>query len=147
MKKINSEVKISNDIFKIKVGTTDKKNPEIVYFEIGCYISPRNFLESYSQSIEKIEKSIKNDLSSILCTSELCEKDFIFVSDVADIRILKNKKSYMEIQLFVKPKKSIKCKKFSEITEKLNNEFLVKIIPMIKWNISSNGFDCYKTKQ
>lgn len=147
MKKIKSENKFHDDIFKIKIGTIDKKNPEVVYIELGSYISPLSSMENYTQSIEKINKSTKTFLNSLFLGSKLCEDDFIFISDVADKRITKGKKSYMEMQIYIKPKTELRCKKFSEITERLNNDCISKIIPIIKENINKNGFECYKTRK
>ena len=147
MKKINSEVKIENDLFKIKIGTTDKKNPEIIYIEIGSYVSPVSEKETYKTDIETIEKSTKKFLTELFRSNTLCESNFIFVSDVADERITKGKKSYMEMQIFVRPKSELKCKKFSEIAEKMNLSCISRILPTIENTIKSNGFECYKTRK
>jgi len=147
MKKINSEAKIDNELFKIKIGTTDKKNPDIVYFEIGSYISPTVEMDNYKKSIENVNKTTKSFLNQLFYSNELCENDFIFISDIADERISKGKKSYMEMQIYIKPKTSLKCKKFAEITEKMNIECISKILPVIKSNLKDNGFECYKTRK
>ena len=147
MKKINGEVKIENDLFKIKIGTTDKKHPEIIYIEIGSYVSPVNEKETYKTDIETIEKSTKKFLTELFRSNTLCESNFIFVSDVADERITKGKKSYMEMQIFVRPKAELKCKKFSEIAEKMNLSCISSILPTIENTIKSNGFECYKTRK
>lgn len=147
MKKINSEVKIDNNLFKIKIGTTDKKNPNVIYVEIGSYISPIEDIDAYTLHIEEIEKSTKNYLTDLLNKNESYEKDFIFISDVADERITKGKRSYIEMQIFVKPKLKLNCQKFSEISNKFNMECVNKILPVIENAIKTNGFECYKTRK
>lgn len=146
MKKINSEVKINNDLFKVKIGTTDKKNPEIVYIEIGCYISPNEDGE-YGPVIDGIEKKTNNFISKIVGPNTMCEKDYIFIFNVAEERITKKKKSYMEIQVFLKLINEFKNVKFSEIVEKLDEEYVSKLLPTIKTYINDSGFECYKTRK
>lgn len=147
MKKINSEIKIDNSLFKIKIGTTDKKNPNVIYAEIGSYISPIEDMDIYTPSIEEIEKNAKKYLTDLLNKNESYENDFIFISDIADERITKGKRSYIEMQIFVKPKLGLKCKKFSEISDKFKMECVEKILPVIENAIKTNGFDCYKTRK
>lgn len=147
MKKINSEKKIDNELFNVIIGTTDKKNPEVIYFEIWLYITPTTKQNTYVNQIEKIEKTIKNNLHEIIDNSDLCKQDFIMVQETAVDRIIDGKKSYIGFQIFVKPKNISKYKKFSEVTDKFTNEFLVKVIPMIKDNIVNNGFKCYKKRK
>ena len=148
MKKIKSESKFSDDSFKIKIGTMDKKNPEVIYIELGSYISPKEEKKSYKPNVSNIERETKSLVGSVLQNSGLCKSDFIFVSDIADERISMNKKSYFELQLFVKPLDSVKNSgKFSDITEMFNKECVSKIVPCIKQYITENGFEYYKTRK
>ena len=148
MKKIKSESKFQDDSFKIKIGTMDKKNPEVIYIELGSYISPKEEKESYKPCISRIEKETKNLIGDIINQSKLCKKDFIFVSNIADCRIAVNKKSYFEIQLFVKPLDEVKNSvKFFDLTEKFNKEYVSKMLPSIKKSIKDNGFDYYKSRK
>ena len=148
MKKIKSESKFPYDSFKVKIGTMDKKNPEVIYIELGSYISPREEKKSYKSNVLNIEKLSKSMIGCVLKNSGLCKDDFIFVSDIADERITMNKKSYFELQLFVKPLDSVKTiGKFSEVSEIFNKECVSKIIPCVKQYISDNGFDYYKSRK
>ena len=81
----------------------DKKNPEVIYIELGSYISPIQELKSYKSNVSNIERETKSLIGNVLQNSGLCKSDFIFVTDIADERIAMNKKSYFELQLFVKP--------------------------------------------
>jgi hypothetical protein len=146
MKKINSETTIENDLFKIKIGTTDKKNPEIIYIEIGCYISP-NEEKEYGPIIDDIEKGINNFIGEMVGPNSICEKDYIFIFDIAEERITKKKKSYMEMQIFLKVIKEIRSLKFSNIVEKFKEEYISKILPVVKMYLNNNGFECYKTRK
>ena len=56
-KKINSEIKIHDNDFKIKIGTTNKKNPETLYVQIGTYIKPCSIKLMFKESILSLRKS------------------------------------------------------------------------------------------
>lgn len=148
MKRIKSESKFQDNDFKIKIGTMDKKNPEVVYIELGSYISPKEEKETYKPYISRIEKKTKSLIEDVIRESGMCKNGFIFVSDIADGRIAMNKKSYFEMQVFVKPTDEIKaCGKFVDLTKKINEECVSKIIPGIKKYIKENGFEYYKSRK
>lgn len=148
MKKIKSESKFPDESFKIKIGTMDKKNPEVIYIELGSYISPTEEKKTYKQNVLNIERETKALVGNVIENSGLCKSDFIFVSDIADERIAVNKKSYFELQLFVKPLDVIRSSgKFSELSEKFNDECVSKIIPCVKQYITENGFEYYKSRK
>lgn len=148
MKRIKSESKFQDNDFKIKIGTMDKKNPEVVYIELGSYISPKEEKETYKPYISRIEKKTKSLIEDVIQESGMCKNGFIFVSDIADERIAMNKKSYFEMQVFVKPTDEIKaCGKFVDLTKKINEECVSKIIPGIKKYIKENGFEYYKSRK
>lgn len=148
MKRIKSESKFQDNDFKIKIGTMDKKNPEVVYIELGSYISPKEEKETYKPYISRIEKKTKSLIEDVIQESGMCKNGLIFVSDIADERIAMNKKSYFEMQVFVKPTDEIKaCGKFVDLTKKINEECISKIIPGIKKYIKENGFEYYKSRK
>ena len=148
MKKIKSESKFQDNDFKIKIGTIDKKNPEVIYIELGSYITPKEEMESYKPCISKLEREAKSLIGDIIQKSDMCKNDFIFVSDIADERITMNKKSYFELQLFIKPLENIKnvCK-FTELTKKFNENCVSEIVPCVKQCITNNGFEYFKSRK
>lgn len=148
MKRIKSESNFTDEDFKIKIGTMNKKNPDVVYIELGSYISPKKEEKSYKGLISNIEKNSKETAINILQNSGICKNDFIFISEIADERISIDKKSYLEIQIYIKPTESIKNEnKFSELSKKINENCVSKIIPCLKEYISENGFEYYKSRK
>ena len=117
-KLINSEQKYQNSNFKIKVGTVNKKNPDVVYIQLGTYITPTGVKDSFSEYILFFDKETKRYLSRLIDEKKNCQKDFILVTDIADERIAKNKKSYLALQIFVKPKEE-KKETFKNIAKKI----------------------------
>lgn len=147
MKKINSEIGISDNQFKVKICTTNKKNPETIYIEIGSYIMPLKEME-YESSVNLIEKDVKNRIKSFLDTTIL-SKDFILVTDLATDRMAIGKKSYLDMQLHVKPTLDFlksSNRDFKEITKIINTNYIPNILPYIKNRIREEGFECSKTK-
>jgi len=151
MKKINSEVKIDSPFFKSKWGTIDKKNPSIIYLEIGTYISPSKESD-YSSAIKTIEKNMKSIVGNRIYLSHGDYKpNFIFTTDVADSRISPGKKSYMTFQLHLQL-----APQYMQSYKDSGGNFKCLINDLSeKWNpfygelyneIESNGFNCSKTK-
>ena len=58
-RKINSEQTVDNDSFKLKVGTTDKKNPKTIYIDCGFFIEPKEEKDEYTEDIKNIEDEAK----------------------------------------------------------------------------------------
>jgi hypothetical protein len=143
-KTINSEQKYSNSTFKVKVGTTNKKNPETIYIELGTYVKPLEGMESFSDYFINFDKKTKYFINSLNKNKNICEKDFILITDVADERINKGKKSYLDLQIFLKPKKK---EIFKNIADNIYNDYITDIILYIKNELKENNIECYKTKK
>ena len=92
MRKISSEITIPMESMKAKWGTIDKKNPMFIYLELGVYITPKVKEESYTDNIAKIEKESKQIVKDAIGNTDSVKKDFIFVTDIADTRIMFGKK-------------------------------------------------------
>jgi len=151
MKKIGSEVKYSNDIFSIKIGTMDKKNPKTIYGVLGTYICPNVEKESYEEDINGFNKKSKENFHKLMASSNQCEYlNNIFLTEVADTRIKKGKKSYLEIQFYIKPKLDFLTEynnDFKSMSSIINDVFCKKIIDFTQDELNSYDFQCYKTKR
>lgn len=147
MKKITSEISVNSPLLKTKWGTIDKKNPSSIYLEIGTYISPKEEKESYKSSISEIDKSGKMMIRNALMGMSEYNPSFIFVTDVADTRILFNKRSYLSFQIHLSRKKEdvMKNKPFKQVVTDADNAFR-NVYYGIKELIEENGFECFKTK-
>lgn len=135
-KKISSELKYVNNDVKVTIGTTDKKNPETVYVAFSAYITPNIEKTSYNEDIELFEHELKAKLKKVFKNKH--NNDFIMIVDVANSRILYNKKSYLEIQIFFKtdnPKE-----KFKNISNELYDNFAINISNEIENNLTEKGF-------
>lgn len=148
MKKINSELKFNNGIFKIKIGTTNKKNPETIYIEIGAYISPKSEKKSYKSDIVSLDSELRKYTENLLSSSDHFKKDFILVTDCPYERMTMGKNSYFEIQLFLKPSKTLfDTGRFSNMSAKIKELYLENLLCKIQNCFDIKGFDGYKTRK
>lgn len=150
-RKINSEIVVDNDNFKIKVGTTDKKNPKTVYIDCGFFIEPKVEKEDYSEDIKYIEAETKKLARRVSNATNpdpenigrLFSKDFIFVFEIAESRVSYGKKSYVSFQIHLKQKGDINFNLISSYTETLSKY----IITVLLSRINGIGFEISKTKK
>ena len=56
--RLNSEKKIENEYFKLKIGTTNKINPIVIYVEGKTFISPNEEKGDYSKDIAEIKHAL-----------------------------------------------------------------------------------------
>jgi hypothetical protein len=149
-KKINSEYSINNNTvnLNISLGTSNKKNPEVVYAALTSYITPthEDFDEEY---FLKFDKHIKSHLKTLFAQNSICYNDLIVVVDIATNRMMYDKPSYLDIQIYFKPKKEIilSCKNsFKTISETLYNAYVLDTVKYIERMLVEKGFELSKTK-
>jgi len=118
MKKINSDIKIKdNPLFNVKIGTTDKKNFNVVYIEGKCYITPTEETESYDDKIKKIEDELKKYIKAYFFKrGNYKEKALdlfspMVIFDVAGERASVGKETCFTIQIYYRRRNNL----FSEI--------------------------------
>lgn len=150
IKKINSEYKINeeNSPFVITMGTSNKKNPEIIYSILSAYITP-NDMDFDENIFDEMSKNIKKTIKTILFNSDICERDIIVVTDVATNRMTYNKQSYFDMQIYFKPKRSALLnsdKKFKNISDKIYVTYVKNIISIIEKHLQKGKFNMSKTK-
>lgn len=144
-RQINSATKFNVDNFKVKVGTTDKKKPDVVFIELETYIKPIEEKTSFTEYITDFDKGTRRFINKLLNKKNTCENNFILVTDVADERISKGKKSYLDLQIMLKPKDN--KTPFKTIAQDIYNEYAIDIINHVKNELYNNDIECYKTKK
>lgn len=149
-KKINSEYKVENEesTFIVTMGTSNKKNPEVIYSILSTYITPESE-EINEEFFDEVPKNIKRTLKSSISKCGLCEKDIIVVSDVATSRMLYGKQSYFDMQIYFKPQKDLlltKKRKFKEISDDIYTTYIKDITKNIENSLHINGFSTSKNK-
>lgn len=135
-KKINSEIKFEYGNFKGRFGTMDKKANSTMYMELSTFIEPSFDAQSYSDSINSTKSKMQEKLKKNFIGNKIYEENFIFIFDVPEERICKEKKTYLSIQVCMKRKRGIgegkKFKDFFEENSFENNKIIENIDSCLK---------------
>lgn len=145
MRKINSEKKIDNEKFNLKIGTTNRLNPLVVYIEGRTFISPEEDKESYNRDIYEIKRCLKNSITKNIEQCDLFENKFILDFQVAESGVAKNKRSFLTFQFFLRQNKDnvLKVKDVQDYASEVINN----IVNSLEKAICEHDFALYKTKK
>jgi len=144
--RLNSEKTISNENFKIKIGTTNKVNPQVVYVEGKTFIKPLFEKDDYSKNIGEIKRSFNRIIQDNLNGHELYLPKYIFDFQVAQSGVSVNKKSFLTFQFLIRQRQDkmiIKLKDIKAASESLIN----KIVDEFSEQVKSHDFTITKTKR
>ena len=143
--RLNTEKKIENDSFEIKIGTTNKLNPVVIYVEGKAFITPSEENTDYSQDISEIKHALRRAISDSLSGNDIFDKKFILDFQVATNGINVGKKSFMSFQFLLRQKNETPLK-LTEIKEISENE-VINIANILRDSINCHGFSISKTKK
>lgn len=149
-KKINSEysVKTTDSNFNIVLGTSNKKNPEVIYTSLTAYITPsyEDFDELF---LIRFDKVIKSYLRELLTQNNMSINDTIVVVDIASNRMMCGKPSFLDIQIHIKLKKDILTlnnANFKVLSEMIYNKISLNVAKYIEHALIDKDFNLSKTK-
>lgn len=143
--RLNSEKKIENDSFKLKIGTTNKINPMVIYVEGKAFISPEDDKEDYTKDIAEIKHVFKQSISDGLCTTDVFDNKYIIDFQVASSGIAVNKKSFLSFQFLVRQKKD-NIMKLTDVKARTEG-MILSIVDSLKNAILEHNFSLTKTKK
>ena len=144
-KRTNVEKRLKNEFFNIKLGTVNKNNPEVIYFEVRTFISPLEESDNYSQVFAYLKKEFSKKIGDTLKVNDFFSDKYILDFQIANSGIRLNKKSYLSFQLFLR-QKDLVIKELKEI-KKVAEPFLTELLNNFKNDIISNNFSITKTKK
>lgn len=141
----NSEKRISSQNFKLKIGTTMKMNPLVIYIEGRTFISPLSYKDDYSQDISEIKRTFRLAIGDNIRCSDLFENNYIVDFQVASKGIMPNKKSFLSFQFFLKQNRNniLKLKDLKPSAENIVNN----IVQSLETDIIGHNFAISKTKK
>lgn len=105
-KRPSTEKNIPNDYFRLKLGTINKNNPEVVYIEGKTFISPLNDDACNKNRVLSFRKALSLMLSERLGNHKLFENRYILDFQVANSGIQVNKKSFLSFQILLKQRRN-----------------------------------------
>lgn len=143
--RLNTEKKIEHESFKLKIGTTNKLNPIVVYVEGKAFIAPEAASDDYQKDISEVKHSLRRSISESLSGMDIFDHKFILDFQVATNGISVGKKSFMSFQFLFKQNKD-NVRKLSEVKEDAS-PMVLKIADALRDNITAHGFSISKTKK
>ena len=148
-KKINSEHKVDCACnFNVTGGTSDKKNPQIIYYSIGTYITPTKEMD-YHTFMSKMEKAIKKEIKDVISERYSCYLEHIVVMEIAEKWIGLGKPSYLDFQIYFKPLRCVieeEENDFRRLSDRIYNEYIIEILGRIQDYLWNGGFIHCKAK-
>lgn len=143
--RLNSEKKIEDENFKLKIGTTNKIDPVVVYIEGRTFISPKEEKEDYSRDIAEIKHNFSRAISHNISGSPLFDRKFILDFQVASKGISLSKKSFLSFQFLLRQNKD-NVMKLKDLKERCE-ELIRNIVGSLEENIVEHNFVISKTKK
>lgn len=143
--RLHNEKKIENENFRLKIGTTNKINPLVVYIEGRTFICPSFEKDDYSKEISEIKRSLSQSISRNIKSSSRFDDKYIMDFQVASSGVAKGKKSFLSFQFLLRQNKdevlNLKELKEQEI-DTINN-----IVGALQESILTHNFSLSKTKK
>lgn len=141
----NSEKNIMHDLFKLKIGTTQKIDPKVIYFEGRTFIKPLQEKEEYGYDILNIKRKFNKIIQGFIETNNLFSQKYILDVQVAKSGISMNKRSYLSFQCFLRQKDNNNILKLKDIKEKTENA-IQNVLNDLTSYIEECEFSVSKTK-
>ena len=144
-KRTSIEKQIENTFFRLKLGTVNRTNPEVVYLEGKTFIVPVDEERDYSNTLKIIRKGFSNIINNRLFNNPYFKSNFILDLQVANSGIELEKKSFLTYQLLLRQNndKAIELKKLKNLAF----DFFSGVTNELSDFIISNGFALTKTKK
>lgn len=102
--RLTTKKKISNPLFKLEIGTTNKDKPEVIYIEGKAYVSPKTYKDDYTNDIRSIKYDLKRLLRNEIAGLDIFDSRFIVDIQIADKGVSFKKKSFLNFQFLVRQK-------------------------------------------
>lgn len=98
----STEKNIPNSNFKVKFGTVNKKNPEVVYIEAKTFITPCSNDFNHNAALQKVRRHFLYYINELLNHSKFYETKTILDMQVAKNCLIVGKKSFLTFQLLLR---------------------------------------------
>lgn len=144
--RLNSEKTINHELFKIKIGTTNKINPKVIYIEGRTFIQPLNDKSSYSSELTGIKREFNKIIQNFIDSNELFSKKYILDFQVTQSGISITKRSFLSFQFLLKQKNEDKILKLKDVKQKTESN-IQGILNLLTKCIKEYDFNVTKTKR
>ena len=144
VERLNSEKKVNNDHFRIKIGTINKNNPSVIYINGSGFVSPLSKKDSYADDIEEIKLDFFKNVKLNTLKSDKLENKYACDFDLRMSGIKPNKKSFLSFQCHLKQKDGHPCR-LNEIKSNLEDT-INNIVENLFMDFIAHNFSVTKTK-
>lgn len=144
--RLNSEKTINHELFKIKIGTTNKINPKVIYIEGRTFIQPLNHKSSYSVELTGIKRGFNKIIQNFIDSNDLFSKKYILDFQVAQSGVSVTKRSFLSFQFLLKQKNEDKILKLKDVKQKTESN-IQNILNLLTQCIKEYDFNVTKTKR
>jgi hypothetical protein len=128
--------------FKTKYGSTNYKEPNVIFIEGSTYISPTTLKNDYKEEVEKIKKTFVKNVKEIIGKDTNFSPNIIRYLNVSWNGIKMNKKSYLTFEIYLRQNETILLK---EIKPKIEG-ITLSICEDLKKTILLENFNTYRNK-
>lgn len=145
LKRLNDERKLEHTSFSLKLGTTNKLNPIVIYVEAKTFITPMVEKDSYNKDINEIKRQLKNGIRDKIISSNHFLNEYILDFQIANNGIRCEKKSNLTFEVLLKqPKNNIL--KINEIKDKIEQN-INTMLDDLQNSIIEHNFSINKYKK
>lgn len=144
--RLNSEKTIDHDFFKLKIGTTNKIKPNVIYVEGRTFIRPLHDKDNYNGDVVNIKRRFNDFLKTYTSNNEFFSSKFILDFQVAQSGICVNKRSFLSFQFLLKQKDENHILKLKDVKNSTENAIKNILNNLIK-EIEKCDFEVSKTKK
>lgn len=144
--RLNSEKTISHDLFKIKIGTTNKIEPKVIYVEGRTFIQPLKEKDNYCGEITSIKRNFNKIIQNFISQNNLFSPKYILDFQVAQSGISTLKRSFLSFQFLLRQKNDKNILKLKDVKQKLENDIQNVLIDLTNC-IREVDFTVSKTKR
>lgn len=145
MKRPYKEYKLDiTDKINLSLKTFDSEKPYVCFLNGRCWVTPTevfNYMEIAENYIEDFKKSFR----SSICKVDNFENKFIFDMDMKYHRLVKDKKTFFEFEIFLKQKKD-KFLSFKELKKQFEKENIIIHINTLIKQLEQSNFILEKSK-
>lgn len=143
--RLNSEKSLQHKTFKLKLGTTNKNNPLVVYVEGKVFISPNVEKDDYAKDMHAIKFGLQKSIRETLENTQYLQNKYILDFQIANNGIKKNKKSFLTFEFLVN-QPADRILKLGEIKKYIEHN-IYEIVDALEQNIIKHDFSLSKTKK
>ena len=148
-RKVNSISEYVVGGMKVRVGTMDKKNPSTLFVAFSMHIEPVVEEKSYRGRVKSMTDSFKRHIDETVRNGILFHGDYIFIDDIPTDSMKHGKKTYIEIQAYLKVKPNIINAydgDFKGLTDSMMDGDVGRLTEWLELVFKENGFAITENK-